>query len=349
MKQILKIVPILLLAISLFSSCEKPIVDGNVNPISKDMSLKELQLNALVEILKLVKDPEFKEYLTLECIKQKHGDYDVYIKDIVSNFKDVDKYKSSMAKLDSLVTFIKPLVGNLEPIVFYPRAETIEDALLGLPGARNSEKPNAEPLGVLQPPVTNSEPPDGSPAYYINDGYGWYYSDYVSEEYAWENDVYVVGTAENVERNGSRVAGGAEFCGLIQVTDLNAIEHWTSGKLEFKVIVRSATNVEISNRDFDKVKRKHFRNNAWYDYNHSLGNWNTANWGNYTIENWWERDGGGTSSTTISVPAQNGLPGVSYNVNHGENDNSFGTAIVQFTDPLTQVYQISHMNFKRKF
>lgn len=339
---------VVLLTIGLCSSCDTPIVNQRATPLSSDTPLEELQLNAMVEILTLLKEPEFKKYILDECLKQKHGDYNVHIKDIVSHYQEVDRYKKSMARLDSIVTLIKPMVDNREPLVFYPRAETIEDERNGSTIARTKEEIYQEPIGVIQPPL-NSEPPEGTTGFRVNRGGGWQWVQSVTEADAWDNDIFVIGTDENVEMYGGRTNGGAEFAGQIQVTNLNSIEHWTSGKLEFKLIVRSANNVEISNRDFGKVSRRNFRNQAWYDFGHSVGNWNTANWGNYTIENWWERDGGGTSSTTISAPAANGLPGISYTVNHGSDDNSFGTSMVQFTDPVTQVYQISYMNFKRRF
>jgi hypothetical protein len=67
------------------------------------------------------------------------------------------------------------------------------------------------------------------------------------------------------------------------------------------------------------------------------------------IENWWERDGGGSSTSTITIPSANGAPGTSYTINHGSWDDDLGKATVQFTDPIDQIYQVSYMNFKRKF
>ncbi|WP_090156396.1 hypothetical protein [Dyadobacter soli] len=328
--------------------------------------LRELQLKVMVEVLSLAKEPQFRQFVLEECLKQKHGDYNVYIIDIISNYKDQEKYKASMQRLQTLVKQIKPLVHNNEPLIFYPRAETIEENMVENPTARVSDVVTSEPLAVLQADAITAgadaggrtssgylpdTPPLALNGYMVQSPHSgvWFFVQKVDEDYAWENDVFVIGTDENVEQYGARTNGGAEYAGIIQVTDLNAIEHWTSGKLEFKVIIRNASNVEISNRDFGKLKRKNFRNQVWHEIGHSAGNWNTSNWGNYTIENWWERDGGGTSSTTVSVPSSNGLPAISYTVNHGADDNNFGLSMVQFTDPATQVYQISFMNFKRRF
>lgn len=313
----------------------------------------------MVEILNLAKEDQFRQYILAECLKQKHGDYNVYITDIIASHREIDKYKKSMATLEQLVGLIKPLVNDNEPLVFYPRAETIEDERIDHPETRSPDAIMSEPLGVIQPVESSmdeqstqrvSYAPEGVDAYraYVNGTWVWVQT--VDEEFAWENDVYVIGSDENVEiYNNGRIDGGAEYAGLIQITNLNAVEHWTSGKLELKVVVVSATGTEVSVRKFDKTKRKYFRNNVWYDFNHSLGNWNKTTFGNFMIENWWERDGGASSTSTIGIPSTNGGPSFSYTVNHGTWDNDLGKATVQFTDPLTQLYQISFMNFKRKF
>ncbi|MCF0075194.1 hypothetical protein LZD49_32225 [Dyadobacter sp. CY261] len=370
MLKTLKYLPMAVFLLGLLTNCqnELPVVqDKGDRPLDVVNSpLRELQLKVMVEVLSLAKETEFRQFVLEECLKQKHGDYNVYIRDIIANYKGQEKYKAPMQRLEALVKQIKPLVYNNEPLIFYPRAETIEERMVENPTARVTDVVTSEPLAVLQADAitvgagaggrTSSDYYPDTPAnalngYMIQSAYSgvWVFVQKVDEEYAWENDIYVIGTDENVEQNGARLNGGAEFGGIIQVTDLNAIEHWTSGKLEFKVIIRSANNTEISNRDFGKLKRKNFRNQVWHEIGHSVGNWNTGNWGNYTIENWWERDGGGTSSTTVSVPSSNGLPALSYTVNHGSDDNNFGLSMVQFTDPATQVYQISFMNFKRRF
>jgi hypothetical protein len=226
----------------------------------------------------LAKEDQFIKFILNECLKQKHGDYNVYIRDIISAYKGLDKYKSSMANLEMLIGQIKPLVGGNEPLIFYPRAETIEDQLQAHPEARTSEVLTESPIGVIQPPPTVWNPPLSLNGYRINLNGAWVYAQNVDEEFAGENDVFVFGSDENVELydSGARVDGGAEFTGLIQVTDLNAIEHWTSGKLEFKVVVISASGTEVSVRKFEKTKRKYFRDKVWHDFNHSLGNWHKA-------------------------------------------------------------------------
>ncbi|CAG4991306.1 hypothetical protein DYBT9275_00723 [Dyadobacter sp. CECT 9275] len=370
MSKNLKPLSIAVLLAGLLTNCQNEmhvVQKTDNNPLEiVNSPLRELQLKVMVEVLSLAKEQQFRQFVLEECLKQKHGDYNVYIRDIIAKYKDQEEYKAPMQRLEALIRQIRPLVHYNEPLIFYPRAETIEESMVENSTARVSEVVTTEPLAVLQADAitagadaggrTSSDyfpdtPPLALNGYMIQSPYSgvWFFVQKVDEEYAWENDIYVIGTDENVEQNSARVNGGAEYGGIIQVTDLNSIEHWTSGKLEFKVIICSANNVEISNRDFGKLKRKNFRNQVWHEIGHSVGNWNPINWGNYTIENWWERDGGGTSSTTVSVPSSNGLPALSYTVNHGSDDNNFGLSMVQFTDPATQVYQISFMNFKRRF
>ncbi len=73
-----------------------------------------------------------------------------------------------------------------------------------------------------------------------------------------------------------------------------------------------------------------------------------------------ERDGGGSTEVTISIPGSSYKPatsttpvipafaGTTVKVSAKKGDDNLGTNIVQFSDDLTQVYNLGKMNFKRK-
>lgn len=53
----------------------------------------------------------------------------------------------------------------------------------------------------------------------------WIWVTSVDEEFAWENDIYVIGADEVEISDNGRLDGGAEYTGWIQITDLNSVEH----------------------------------------------------------------------------------------------------------------------------
>ncbi|MFV0605524.1 MAG: hypothetical protein ACK5NK_06730, partial [Niabella sp.] len=192
----------------------------------------------------------------------------------------------------------------------------------------------------------------------------------VNEEYAWEHDVYVIGSEDQVvftsidDILGSEYAFTApppgrsnyepEYGGIIQITNLGHVEGWPAGKLELGYKVVSSNGTIVKDRKFDKVKRKHFRNQKWYDFNDYLTDWDTTAVGKFMVEHWVEYDRGGseqTISNTISIPSScTGCPATSqtYTTKLSNNDEDLGAALVSFRTSKDQVYNISYANFKRK-
>lgn len=239
-----------------------------------------------------------------------------------------------------------------------------------------------EPVVVFRGPYANDY---SVPGYKLSTENKLVFDRMVTEEDAWKNDVYVVGPEENVEYvrdpcveqilkdgdvislpcddwGGSGGGGGstssnirkdgrAEYGGRVQVvTNLNDIEHWINGKLEFRMVVAGVKNnaaTVINDIPFPKRRRKNFKNRKWYDYNQFLFNWNKSNLGNFNVEKWIERDGGSSTTVSISVKPKD-APAVSLSVTVKSEDQDLGQSIVQFTDPLTTVYGLGMVNFKRK-
>lgn len=347
-----------------FFGCENETVSIPVLQTNSKKELVELKQKAIAPILTMAKNKEFKDFVLNECLKQEHGEYNVYFSKIIQKFKDNPNYSKYITELSALSNQIKNLNGGIEPLIFYPRAETIEE---NYQSGQKSQKPSKtarlaeETVGVNQDVIY---PDNSSPGYILTfDGELIYY-DNIVEDYAWENDVWVIGEEEVVPNMSSfgddiitslalgtppsRFEGQAEYGGIVQVTDLGAIEPWVAGKLEFTLIAHGTNGIEIK-KDFDKRKRSHFRNQKWYDYGYFIGNWTNVAFGNLMTEKWMELDGGQSSSVTYTIPPA--VPGgisTTITTPSKSKDDDLGQTVIQFTDAIDQIYNLSHINIKRK-
>ena len=339
------------------------------------------------EVLKMSKDGEFRN-LVFENVQEANEfdqDYVFEIENMTKTLKSFTKFDKSSAKLESMVSKIQSLSPEDAPMIFYPKAETIEDNLKANKNYDVAKNLN-EPIAVLKGAFNNDY---SAPGYKLDTSGKLVFDRMVTEDYAWNNDVYVIGAAENVDMNGSanitpiddewggggggsgggsssntRVDGRAEGGGLIQVLALNEIEHWTAGKLEFRLIVsglRNSGGTITNDLKFPKIARKHFKDKKWYDYGVFLSNWNLTNLADYSIEKWMERDNGlyessieisipGTSfkPATSTTPAQPALPGTKISLKYRKGDEDLGTSLIQFSDNISQVYNLGQANIKRK-
>lgn len=354
----------ILLGLSLIATltqCQKyAIMDKQPEPVLPKSDSATLRRQLLVEILGMSRSRDVREYVLNECLKQKHGDYNVYIVDVVNAFKDDAALQKSIGNIQALIPKVKAVCNGREPIIFYPRAETIEDRRIKSAASRTSSENLQEPVGVFEE-VYN--PDYSSPGYYVdyNNGQLTFFQD-ITEEYAWENDVWVIGEEENVSAgnmvpavedfnlNPARINGEAEYGGIIQVTNMNALEHWTAGKFEFRYVVNMASGPIIKDKAFGKTKRKYFRNEKWHDYNDFIANWNTPNIGDWMIEGWIEEDGGNSTtdiSQTFPAPCT-GCVSTTVSYTKQNKDQDMGRSLVQFSDNKGQQYGVSYANFKRK-
>ncbi|WP_346238026.1 hypothetical protein ABDK00_003015 [Niabella insulamsoli] len=196
----------------------------------------------------------------------------------------------------------------------------------------------------------------------------------VNEEYAWEHDIIVIGAEDPTladseywpiddlwSSNGQvtppatsgRTEGQTEFGGLIQITNLNAVEGWVAGKLEFMYnVVTSNGFIAKDSRKFPKVKRKYLRDSKWYDFGDNILDWSTSLYGKHMFELWGEIDWGPSAprSANASFPPDcENCPAVtkpySTQITTGE---ILGSAIVSFSHKKSQVYTMNGSNFKRK-
>ncbi len=338
------------------------VVQCKKNEVAPQEAIKktypELLQKTLITILKVAEDPNFRIFIRDACIKQEHGDYNIYLQEIIDHYKPDSKYKSFIESFQPIVNQIRNLSKGVEPLLFYPKAETYES--LAKQNQRVQQLAPDVPVGVYQ----NTPNPDYSyPGYKLNsNGSPYFYLD-VTEDYAWENDVWVFGIEENVSTANSvvspedtvntggpaRVDGQAEYGGIIQITNLGAVEPWTQGKLELKIFVRTSTGSDLSIRAFGKWRRKHFRNEAWKDFNHFIANWSISNIGNYTYEKWIEEDGGNPTTYTWNFPPPpGGGASLSTTYQAKNEDDDLGAALIQFSDPTSTIYNITNANIKRR-
>ncbi|TDE54843.1 hypothetical protein [Flavobacterium sp. GT3P67] len=354
---------IFFIVVFVFYGCDNQTESSSVNSNHNlEKEIVELKKKTTISILKMSKNKSFKEFVLKECLKQEHGDYNVYLSKIIEEYEDKSAYKDFVNELKNYVEKVKMVNGGLEPLIFYPRAETIEE--------KSNQKLSkvAEQLaqiisvdGDVYNPETYS-----APGYVLDSNGDLAFFDNITEEYAWENDVWVIGLDEmgvNMSSAGddlltaqtfvssppSRFDGQPEYGGIIQVTDLNEIEPWIAGKLEFRIIIFDSKGVKVKDKEFDKRKRSHFRNNKWYDYGFFVADWNTSTFGNWMTEKWMEVDGGNSNAFIYTIPpAVPGGVSVSVTVPSKDRDDDLGLTIVQFTEPISQVYNLSHINIKRK-
>jgi hypothetical protein len=346
-----------LVVTALFTQCKKSAPQDSETETTSPADLASIRQRTMKEVLTAAKNPEFRTFVLNECLKQRHGDYNVYLEDVVAAYKGKPGFEKFTSALVDLIAQTKQLTNGREPLIFYPRAETIEEQRSA--NSRTQVEAGHDPIGVY---YLTFNPDYSSPGYILNDGYTLTYYQDITEDYAWENDVWVIGEEEYVSPDNMvpapeedqpsvvRVNGEAEYGALIQLTDMNALEHWTSGKFEFRYVVASASGGTIKDRGFGKTKRKYFRDSRWHDYNDFIANWNLSNIGNWMLEGWVEEDGG-NSTTTVSqsFPAPcTGCPTTNFSYTKQNKDQDMGRSMIQFTDNKSQVYNITYANIKRK-
>lgn len=353
------------------TQCSKE--DDKINTVQPKISIdtKSLERSVASELLVAARNTNFRKLILTECLKQEFGDYYVRLNKLVNMHSDDTEINTELAKLKPLILSLQKAYNGTEPVLFYPKSETYEKQnKQHVYNKKGSYKPSSttalgQPIAVMQDeynPVLQE-----CPGYMANINGELIYFREINEEFAWQNDVWVLGQEEDVSPENmiaaedivttlNRSEGQAEYTGYIQVIDLGAIEPWASGKLEFNTTVFNSTGTKVwGTKRYGKWKRENFKNNKWANFGNSfIGNWNTSTYGRWMYEQWMEEDGGASSETTVTftTPAnpQIGAPGttISNKIPSQQRDDDLGGSLVQFSDDIEQVYTISFMNFKRR-
>lgn len=255
-------------------------------------------------------NPDFTKFVYKECYKQKYGDYNVKISDLIEANKIYNFWNEDLVAKISQINADLNKIKEREPIIFVPSLENHPEKLLNPnPNGRNGSI--YQMLGVLEDEYDADSLT--CPGYVVDANSNLVFVQNVNEPFAWDNDLWVIGYAENTSTENTtsapadtgiikRTQGGAEYGGIIQVTNLGAIEPWVSGKLEFRYIVTNSSGGIIKDRKFGKWRRSNFKDLKWKDFGDFIGYWNTGTFGNWMTEKWIEEDGGNSNTITYSVP-----------------------------------------------
>jgi len=300
---------------------------------------------------------DFKKYIYSECFSEKYGDNYVRVSDLLS----YNAQNRNVFWTDDQSTFIQCVVDKIkqadderpeEPIVFVPFVEDINiDSLI-------SYYPTDAPEGVIADEYDSTS--RECYAYTLDSNDDLIKGQARGESYAWSHDLWVIGQEETVSEasrttvltqgnSQSRFNGQSEKGGIINITDIGAIEGWTAGKVELKFFVFNQSGTKTNEIALGKIKRKNVKD-TWKDTDKFLFYWNVSNIGNYLVESWIEEDGGNSTSTVTSSLAApcSGCPSTSISFTKQKHDDEMGATIIQFTDPISTEYNISYAKIKHK-
>lgn len=352
------------------NSFKEIVLNTQTHPVLNDSQFGLLE-KISKEIILLAQQPKFREQIFSESVQQQSGDFDFELSNLNVNSKSNSKNSFVFEEISSLSKKFEQETGGIKLKLYYPHAARFDKENGANFRASNKTKVD-NPEIVL---MNNYNEDYSSPAFQINDKGELVFSKNVTEDYAANNNVYIIGS-ESISTNKDellmpedpylgggggeggggtpvltyRTEGRAEYGGKIQITDINEIEHWTAGRLEMRIVVVNSSGAVIKDKQFPKRDRSNFKDKRWYDFNEFLFNWNTQYIGSWNVETWFEVDGGSDKTFTITSPPPSGTSGptISATVNVKAQDNNLGKSIVQFPDKIQQVYGISFMNFQRK-
>lgn len=356
----------LIITVTFLISCKKDIKYDHLTSVNSDVFELKTKYKELASVIisTAIKNKKFKKIVYDECIKEKFGDYYVRIDELIALNKSYTFWDNKTVQiLETLQNDIKNKTER-NVTIFIPSMENIK---LKVPLNNNSllSKENNFIYDETLYTVIADEylPTDQTcPGYVVNTDGNLSYYQTIDESFAWENDVWVFGQEEGDPTNDTtlnilesdRANGQTEFGAIIQITDFSQIEPWVTGKVELKYFVYNAFGTIIKEKEFPKTKRKNIKAPTWKDYGDFITNWNTNNIGNWMIEGWVEQDnrgsaGGNTTSISQSFPsACTGCPSTSIGYTIKKTDYDMGRTIIQFSDPISQIYGISYANVKRK-
>jgi hypothetical protein len=347
-------------------SCKKQIRELAPQQIS--VSVKEAQLSIATDIISLAKtNPDFRSLAYNECLKQKFGDYYVRLTDLIKANKG-----NSLMTTEVIERLLKnqqtiKQKTNREVIIFIPSMEVHPEKASFETLNRNARMNFLdEPVAVVQDEFNNYD--QTCPGYVVDNGYSLVFYQTIDEEFAWENDVWVIGEEEVVSEENmvanpadtgtidysyltSRVWGGAEYGGIVKVTDWRQVEPWILGKVEFRYLVYDSKAALRADKKFGKWRRGHF-DKKFFDFNHFIGYWTQNAYGDWTTEKWIEEDGVFSMTLTFGISAKipgtniTGTTNVSIPIKNGDDD--LGLSTIQFTDPIGTIYSQSGIEIKRK-
>ena len=304
----------------------------------------------------------FRTVAYVECNKQKYGDYYVKLDELISlntthNYWD----EATVNRLSNLEKAITDTKRN-DVTIFIPSIEKHPEKAIANRILARTEVVQ-EPVAVVASEYDIST--QTSPGYIVESNGVLTFYQTINETFAWEHDVWVVGEEENCSPENmvaavedtailtyGRVNGGAEYGGIIKVTDWSLVEPWVAGKVEFRSIVFKGAGGggAVHDKKYEKWRRQNF-NGVFKDFGTFLFNWNISNIGDWTTEKWIEEDGGTSNAISSSVSWRDAF-GITHTTTitspAKDRDDDLGLTIIQFSDNINQEYDLGGVKIKRR-
>ncbi|HZI01651.1 MAG TPA: hypothetical protein VEX63_10915 [Flavisolibacter sp.] len=307
----------LILAMALgFASCTGDQVEpkfksaDHASPMNKEEEANKKVNQDLEQVAralaKITIEPEVREFIRHEAMKQFDGDYDILYRNVA---------RHTFADGLTLQAKFKALHVDIERI-----ATQIPKLQISVPV--NCEEWNPAtytPLVAIAPYGVQETEIKAIKSFDSNSKVHWLAADKDPDE-----PVIVAGVSERVDEKGNvaqefvkpepkaskgtrgtgRLPGSFEKMHAIKIKNLSAIESWTAGRLELKLYtVNTEEQVAVANRYTWEPKRKWVDNKDW-EVNDGLFSWQQA-YGEYFTYRWLEVDGmGGMEAFHITVVAK---------------------------------------------
>ncbi|MBU4273981.1 MAG: hypothetical protein KKA28_19285, partial [Planctomycetes bacterium] len=289
-------------------------------------------------------DEKFKEILYKEIQKRFDDDYNVLINTLIEECKinGIDLiqemenyiYLNYQETIDFNSILNKCKIKGLYPQIYIPIFEVIEKNRLTIDSLSGGN-----PV-ILADRVSKSKNPFYQGKHFNRKNMRT--EDLmVNEEYAQNNEVWVVAFNERVDGNGKPKKMGVkkpmrfnEYQGnmsgarqinlsKIRCPDLSALESWTRGGPELWLVVFDKNKAEFSKQYFH-MRRAEIAN-VWYNVNRWIGYWDYATSGDALYFSWYEEDGGSNTQTiTFTFTPIKGGPSIGVSFKIGSADDPAG-------------------------
>lgn len=339
----------------LLASCKKDIGSAateavSSNPISITQRNKSIQdlFSIGKTVGQLSVSSNFKQAVYSEVGKRFDGDDNVLIKTLLDDPIAMQNARISNEQQQVLRQTVNRLqtgtVTKHYPQIYIPYFEELQNRRKGNSGGANLRTSGGEEPIVYVFWDGKETANDQYPGYVMNaNGELEKLPDPISDEYAKQHEVWVLSFNERMvykfakpqpSRSNLRTSDYRELVYQLKTDNLGTIEGWPAGDLEMFLSCASPA-FKLYEGYLPSISRSSVKDKKWATVDFFIFYWYVDNHGKMIGLDWTEKDAGGENDETItySVPANNGLPGVSYSYNIGSNDEHCVYQIVQFDDP----------------
>jgi len=352
-----KLIPAILGVLLLAAGCKKDnssVSDetGDLKPISATQpnpAIAELY-NIGKAVAQLSGNADFRRNVYVEVAKRFDGDENVLVETMLDNLSSMKNDRMSDEQQQALRQKVNKLQAGTAtttkhyPQIYIPHFEELQSRKDNSEGADLSTS-GEEPIVYVFWDGNEAETNE-YPGYTMNANGELEKLPYlISEKYTQQHEVWVLSFNERIgykvaegpaSESNARISGNREFVYQVQTDDLGYIEGWPAGDVELFLSCASAKFKLFEGR-IPTINRSSMKDRKWANVNHFIFYWyTTPEHGTIIAYDWTEKDDGGDNETTITytVPANNGLPGVTYSYKISNNDEHCVYQVVQFDDPV---------------